>query len=147
VYSRLLRKNIILDIVSIIMFSAIDLIYHLGISESFFPIFFACALIILLWILISIWFKDEDEKWKRRWRIPVWQILLWVSFFAAGLLVVFRYPDSWFANGGGVVGFLLISDLCRNIWRCRIAERFGFDDFDSVEDLLSEHPEAGKYLH
>ena len=92
-------------------------------------------------------FKDTDERWRRRWKTPKWQVLLWIAFFIGGVVLIFKYPDFWDSYDAFYLFiFLLGSNYCRNIARYLIVKRYDFDKYKSVVELLSEHPEAGKYI-
>ena len=85
------------------------------------------ASIPLLWLLLVIFvlelglsfvFKDTDKRWRRRWKTPLRQILLWVAFFLGGIVIIFKYPDFWAANDAYfLLIFLMGSNFCLNIAR------------------------------
>ena len=112
----------------------------------FLPLWFLFTILILELGMLFV-FKDTDERWRRRWKTPKWQVLLWIAFFIGGVVLIFKYPDFWDSYDAFYLFiFLLGSNYCRNIARYLIVKRYDFDKYKSVVELLSEHPEAGKYI-
>ena len=146
-YKKQLRTSIVIGTIEIITFLAIIAIRHFDTAKTLFlPLWFLFTILILELGMLFV-FKDTDERWRRRWKTPKWQVLLWIAFFIGGVVLIFKYPESWDSyNAFYIFIFLLGSNYCRNIARYLIVKRYDFDKYKSVDELLSEHPEAGKYI-
>ena len=146
-YKKQLRASIVIGTIEIITFLVIIAIHHFDKAKTLFPLLWLLLVIFVLELGLSFVFSDSDKRWRRRWKTPLWQVLLWVAFFIGGIVIIFKYPDFWDSNG---VYFILIffmgSSFCRNITRYLIVKRYDFDKYKSADELLSEHPEAGKYI-
>ena len=146
-YKKQLRASIVIGIIEIITFLVIITIHHFDTAKTLFPLLWLLLVIFVLELGLSFVFKDTDKRWRRRWKTPLWQILLWVAFFLGGIVIIFKYPDFWAANDAYfLLIFLMGSNFCRNVARYLIVKRYDFDRYNSVEELLSENPEAGKYI-
>ncbi|MBQ6439936.1 MAG: hypothetical protein IJJ06_07310 [Mogibacterium sp.] len=146
-YKKQLRASIVIGTIEIITFLVIITIHHFDTAKTLFPLLWLLLVIFVLELGLSFVFKDTDKRWRRRWKTPLWQILLWVAFFLGGVVIIFMYPDFWTANDAYfLLIFLMGSNFCRNIARYLIVKRYDFDRYNSVEELLSEYPEAGKYI-
>ena len=146
-YKKQLRTSIVIGTIEIITFLAIIAVRHFDTAKTLFlPLWFLFTILILELGLLFV-FKDTDERWRRRWKTPKWQVLLWIAFFIGGVVLIFKYPESWDSYDAFYIFiFLLGSNYCRNIARYLIVKRYDFDKYKSVDELLSEHPEAGKYI-
>ena len=146
-YKKQLRTSIVIGTIEIITFLAIIAVRHFDTAKTLFlPLWFLFTILILELGLLFV-FKDTDERWRRRWKTPKWQVLLWIAFFIGGVVLIFKYPEFWDSYDAFYLFiFLLGSNYCRNIARYLIVKRYDFDKYKSVVELLSEHPEAGKYI-
>ena len=146
-YKKQLRTSIVIGTIEIITFLAIIAVRHFDKAKTLFlPLWFLFTILILELGMLFV-FKDTDERWRRRWKTPKWQVLLWIAFFIGGVFLIFKYPEFWDSYDACYLFiFLLGSNYCRNIARYLIVKRYDFDKYKSVVELLSEHPEAGKYI-
>ena len=146
-YKKQLRASIVIGTIEIITFLVIIAIHHFDTAKTLFPLLWLLLVIFVLELGLSFVFSDSDKRWRRRWKTPLWQVLLWVAFFIGGIVIIFKYPELWNSNGVYfILIFLMSSSFCRNITRYLIVKRYDFDKYKSADELLSEHPEAGKYI-
>ena len=146
-YKKQLRTSILIGIIEIITFSAIIAIHHFDTAKALFPLLWFFLVMLILELGLAFIFRDSDKVWRKRWKTPIWQVLLWVAFFAGGVAIIIKYPEFWDSYDACFIFiFLLGSSFCRNITRYLVVKRYDFDKYVSAEELLSEHPEAGKYI-
>ncbi|MBR3201538.1 MAG: hypothetical protein IKG17_09440 [Mogibacterium sp.] len=146
-YKKQLRASIAIGTIEIITFLAIIAIHHFDTAKILFPLLWFLLVILILELGLSFVFRDTDKRWRRRWKTPLWQILLWIAFFTGGVVIIIKYPEFWDSFGAYYLFIFLIgSNYCRNIARYLIVKRYDFDKYKSVDELLSEHPEAEKYI-
>lgn len=146
-YKKQLRTSIIIGVVEIITFLAIIAIHHFDTAKALFPLLWLLLAVFVLELGVSFVFGETDKRWRRRWKTPLWQAVLWAAFFAGGVAVIFRYPEFWDSYGTCfILIFLMGSNFCRNISRYLIVKRYDFDRYESAAELISECPEAGKYI-
>ena len=146
-YKKQLRTSIIIGIVEIVTFLTIIAIHHFDTAKALFPLLWLLLVMLILELGLAFIFRDSDKVWRQRWKTPVWQVLLWVAFFAGGVAIIIKYPEFWDSYDACFIFiFLLGSNFCRNITRYLIVKRYDFDKYESAVELISEHPEAGKYI-
>ena len=146
-YKKQLRTSIIIGIVEIVTFLTIIAIHHFDTAKALFPLLWFLLVMLILELGLAFIFRDSDKVWRKRWKTPAWQVLLWAAFFAGGVFIIIKYPEFWDSfDGCFIFIFLLGSNFCRNITRYLIVKRYDFDKYKSAEELLSENPEAGKYI-
>lgn len=146
-YIKQLRTSIILNIIELITLFTIIVIRHFDTEKALFPLLWFLLVILIMECVSSFIFHNADERWRRRWKIPIWQIVLWAIFAIGGLVIIFKYLEFWtFYQAYFYFIFFISNALCRNIFRYRIVKRYDFDKYDSVDKLLSECPEVGKYI-
>lgn len=146
-YKKQLRTSIIIGVIEIITFLTIIAIHHFDTAKALFPLLWLLLAVFVLELGVSFVFGETDKRWRRRWKTPLWQAVLWAAFFAGGVAVIFRYPEFWDSYGTCfILIFLMGSNFCRNISRYLIVKRYDFDKYESAAELISECPEAGKYI-
>ena len=146
-YKKQLRASIVIGIIEIITFLVIIAIHHFDTAKTLFPLLWLLLVIFVLELGVSFVFSDSEKRWRRRWKTPLWQVLIWVAFFIGGVVIIIKYPEFWDSIGTCfILIFLMGSNFCRNIARYLIVKRYDFDKYKSADELLSEHPEAGKYI-
>jgi len=146
-YKKQLGTSIVIDAIAIITFIAIVAIHHFDIAKALFPLLWVLFIVFVIECGLSFIYRNDDKRWSSRWKTPIWQIVLWICFVIGGVFIIWKFPDFWASQD---VCFFFIfcigSDLCRSITRYLIVKRYNFDKYDSVEELLSANPEAGKYI-
>ena len=117
-YKKQLRASIFIGIIEIITFLVIIAVHHFDTAKTLFPLLWLLLVIFILELGLSFVFKDTDTRWRRRWKIPLWQVLIWVAFFIGGIVIIIKYPEFWDSNGVCfILIFLIGSSFCRNIAR------------------------------